>query len=247
MSAIRLPDTVQFGSVSLPVIDRAGTPWLTAADLARALGYKGRASHSATASNRIADIHRRRASEFSDDMTQLVRLPTAGGEQEVRIFSPRGCWLIAMFARTPRAAEFRHWVLNVLESLRGTPAPDVATMTDSMREQIRAELEAVLERICGRTPERQQLVRYRQLASNMAEELRTARLALTHAERLAKELEQPLALAKPTPVRTQRDDVQRGGMSMPLEIRGELKPVMSYQEARAMADQIYRDTAPGNH
>jgi hypothetical protein len=36
---------------------------------------------------------------------------------DTRIFSTRGCHLIAMFARTPLAKEFRRWVLDVLDQL----------------------------------------------------------------------------------------------------------------------------------
>ncbi|CAJ0743827.1 hypothetical protein R76696_04673 [Ralstonia mannitolilytica] len=33
----------------------------------------------------------------------------------MRIFSPRGCYLLGMLARTERAKAFRRWVLDVLE------------------------------------------------------------------------------------------------------------------------------------
>lgn len=42
----------------------------------------------------------------------LIKYPL----QETRIFSLRGCHLLAMFARTPVAKEFRRWVLDVLET-----------------------------------------------------------------------------------------------------------------------------------
>ena len=48
-------------------------------------------------------------------MTQVIELPTAGGKQQVRVFSLRGCHLLGMLARTKVAKEFRHWVLDVLE------------------------------------------------------------------------------------------------------------------------------------
>ena len=48
-------------------------------------------------------------------MTAVVTLPTEGGPQETRIFSLRGCHLLAMFARTPVAKAFRRWVLDVIE------------------------------------------------------------------------------------------------------------------------------------
>ncbi|HEY0832504.1 MAG TPA: Bro-N domain-containing protein [Azospirillum sp.] len=146
--AARLPDSITFEGTRLVVIDRERRPWISAGDVGRALGFSDarRGSQSATPSGRIADIHRRHADEFTEDMTALIDLPTAGGVQKVRIFSPRGCYLIAMFARTPKAKAFRRWVLDVLDRI-GTytvepiPAPPpppaiapVPTLADDMLE-----------------------------------------------------------------------------------------------------------------
>ncbi|MFK5186363.1 hypothetical protein ACI3OY_11105, partial [Glaesserella parasuis] len=48
-------------------------------------------------------------------MTALIELQTAGGKQQVRVFSLRGAHLIAMFARTKVAKDFRKWVLDILD------------------------------------------------------------------------------------------------------------------------------------
>lgn len=45
-------------------------------------------------------------------MTTGVRLTTVTGEKETRIFSLRGAHLLAMFARTEIAKQFRKWILN---------------------------------------------------------------------------------------------------------------------------------------
>lgn len=42
-------------------------------------------------------------------------MTTPGGHQETRVFSLRGAHMVAMFARTPVAKEFRHWVLDILD------------------------------------------------------------------------------------------------------------------------------------
>ena len=63
----------------------------------------------------IAKLFARNADEFTDEMTQVLDLPTAGGVQPVRVFSPRGCYLLGMLARTEKAKAFRQWVLDVLE------------------------------------------------------------------------------------------------------------------------------------
>lgn len=50
-------------------------------------------------------------------MTEEVKLALSGNYQKtVRIFSLRGAHLIAMFARTSLAKQFRKWVLDVLDS-----------------------------------------------------------------------------------------------------------------------------------
>lgn len=106
MNAIR---PLVFQSTTFTVVDRFGQPWLRGPQIAGALGYNR--------PDRIADIYARNAAEFTDSMTALVELDTAGGRQQVRIFSLRGAHLIGMFARTARAAEFRRWVLDVLEGI----------------------------------------------------------------------------------------------------------------------------------
>ncbi|MDD3450243.1 MAG: BRO family protein [Gammaproteobacteria bacterium] len=128
-----LPETLAFGETPLTLIDRQGEPWLTAEDLGRALGYSpvvkggtklGYPSEHSTigsVSHHIKKIFDRHADEFTDQMTALVDMETPGGRQKVRIFSPRGCHLIAMFSRTERAKAFRRWVLDVLERhIRGS-------------------------------------------------------------------------------------------------------------------------------
>ncbi|OCS48540.1 BRO-N domain-containing protein [Ralstonia pickettii] len=97
-----------FENVDFEVVDIHNTPWLRGSQVASALGYK---NHRTA----IAELYDRNTDEFTDEMTQLVELDTAGGRQQARIFSPRGCYLLGMLARTERAKAFRRWVLDVLE------------------------------------------------------------------------------------------------------------------------------------
>lgn len=125
-----LPTAVTFDEQSLTIIDRDGMPYLSAADLARALGYSD--------AGIVSRIYRKHASEFTADMarkTETVLRGTATTAQ--RIFSPRGCHLIAMFARTPRAEAFRRWVLNVLEGI-ATPAPRAPKMVTKQQHDLPA-------------------------------------------------------------------------------------------------------------
>jgi len=106
-----IPKSIPFQDTELSIIDHDGRVWLSSADLARALGYMRADS--------VARIFERNSEEFSDDMCLNVNLTVRGqvAPTRHRIFSPRGCHLIAMFARTDRAKEFRKWVLDVLEGL----------------------------------------------------------------------------------------------------------------------------------
>ena len=114
-----LPATITFEDTSLTIIDREGMPWLTQTDLAGALyGIKGGGQDGPTLEGAIRQIRRlldRNRDEFTDEMTAMLTMETAGGPQQVRIFSTRGSHLMGFFAKTDRAKRFRAWVLDVLE------------------------------------------------------------------------------------------------------------------------------------
>ena len=97
-----------FENTEFDVVDLHNVPWLRGSQVASALG-------SSNPTRYIAELYERNADEFTDEMTQVLDLPTAGGIQPVRIFSPRGCYLLGMLARTEKAKAFRVWVLDVLE------------------------------------------------------------------------------------------------------------------------------------
>ena len=100
--------SLSFHNVDFDITDIHGQPWLRGYQIGNALEY----SDGAVA---IAKLYDRNADEFTDSMTQVIELPTAGGKQQVRVFSLRGCHLLGMLARTKVAKEFRRWVLDVLE------------------------------------------------------------------------------------------------------------------------------------
>lgn len=99
------------GTALVPVHDVNGV-WLTSADVAKALGYKSTKS--------ISNLFAQYEDEFSQGMTMVIESVTNGingssRRMKVRVFSLRGAHLIAMFARTPVAKEFRRWVLDILD------------------------------------------------------------------------------------------------------------------------------------
>lgn len=100
--------TLTFQTTSLSVINQHNQTFISARDLGLALTYKNPTSD-------IMRIYDRNADEFTAEMTALVEMQTAGGLQKVRIFSLRGAHLIAMFARTKVAKDFRKWVLDILD------------------------------------------------------------------------------------------------------------------------------------
>lgn len=98
--------TLTFQNTELSVINKNNQIWLSAAELAKALGYKQVDS--------VTRIYNRNVDEFSENMTALVKNPQAVN-LTVRIFSLRGCHLIGMLSHTKVAKAFRKWVLDILD------------------------------------------------------------------------------------------------------------------------------------
>ncbi len=107
MSIVAKSDLNFHGKALIPVSNITGT-WLTSADLAKALEYSN--------SRAVTMIYNKYTDEFTSGMTQVLEVSTTGNyRKKVRVFSLRGAHLIAMFARSSVAKEFRRWVLDVLD------------------------------------------------------------------------------------------------------------------------------------
>lgn len=125
-----------FQGVCLNPIQKEAQLWLTAPEVANALGYAREDS--------VSRIYDRNKDEFSSAMTETVNLTVSGNLQKtVRIFSLRGCHLVAMFARTAVAKEFRKWVLDVLDK-EAHPQPAKA-QTD--RQSTAAQLTPLRQKV----------------------------------------------------------------------------------------------------
>lgn len=95
------------GKAIVPVSGMSGI-WLTSAEIANALQYKSAKS--------VTNLFNQNVDEFTSGMTQVIESVTSGNyRKKVRVFSLRGAHLIAMFARTDVAKEFRRWVLDILD------------------------------------------------------------------------------------------------------------------------------------
>lgn len=127
-----MSQALTFNNVTLAPIPHQNSLWIRSVELARALGYSDESS--------VGRIYKRNAEEFTPEMTQVIEISdTVNLTVPARIFSLRGCHLVAMFARTPVAKAFRRWVLDVLDKLdaeqraaSSSPTPDDFTGTLSI-------------------------------------------------------------------------------------------------------------------
>lgn len=120
-------NALTFQNTTFDIINQSGQVWLQSSQLAKALGY--------ATEDAVSKIYRRNSDEFTSLMSETVKLGGSGNlQKEVRIFSLRGCHLIAMFARTAIAKQFRKWVLDILDKeVSGNKTPyqmPLPTMSD---------------------------------------------------------------------------------------------------------------------
>jgi len=101
-----------------------GQIWLRDHQIGAPLGF---------AHNRaVLNLYNRHSDEFTADETRLILEQTGGGSQQVRVFSTRGALLLTILARTPPAARFRRWLLDLLEG----KAPVSAKPTGDLLETV---------------------------------------------------------------------------------------------------------------
>lgn len=113
--------TLTFQNITLTPVKTDSQVWLSSSDLSKALGYKQ--------PNAVTKLYNENSDEFTEGMTKVIPNPKQLNST-VRIFSLRGCHLIAMFARTAVAKEFRQWVLDILDKEVGKPMQVKTTVND---------------------------------------------------------------------------------------------------------------------
>lgn len=135
-----------FNDFTFSPVTRENQPWFRSSELARALGYSD--------DRKVSRLYDRNSDEFTPEMTQLVEIvdvPEMGTTENLltktRIFSLRGCHLLAMFARTPVAKAFRRWVLDVIEQYGDrVPVAEPVTLNDELISAAeRAELKLIVD------------------------------------------------------------------------------------------------------
>ena len=129
-----------FNDFTFSPVTHDNEPWIRAIQIGSALKY----GNPDAAMRKLYQAH---ADEFTPAMTAVVTLQTEGGPQETRIFSLRGCHLLAMFARTPVAKAFRRWVLDVIEQYGDrVPVAEPVTLNDELISAAeRAELKLIVD------------------------------------------------------------------------------------------------------
>lgn len=111
---------LNFHGITLQPVSNLDGIWLTSNQIGYALDYAD--------DKAVQRIYARHSDEFSEKMTRVVNVTTPSGNQQTRVFSLRGAHLIAMFARTSVAKEFRRWILDILDrevaiNMPCSPAP----------------------------------------------------------------------------------------------------------------------------
>ncbi len=110
---------------------------MTATELALALGYKQADS--------VTRIFNRNSEEFTLCMSQVIENPRTVN-LTVRIFSLRGAHLVAMFARTPVAKDFRKWVLDVIEKKESRPKKQI-NLSDYVSKEAHSRMQLKYHRM----------------------------------------------------------------------------------------------------
>lgn len=202
-----------FNGITLSPVTYQNSLWIRATELARALGYSD--------TRKITHLYERNADEFTPEMTQVIEItdvPEMGTlenlRRKVRIFSLRGCHLVAMFARTPVAKAFRRWVLDVLDKLdaeqhaaASSPAADDFTGTLTITPEQQCTLQEIVRAKVEVFPKNQRPSLYAQAWSRFNTHFRLARYCQLQREKVSEaiayltrmELAVPVSSINPAP------------------------------------------------
>ncbi len=178
--------SLTFNDVTLSPITHQNSLWIRAAELARALGY--------AQENSVSRIYRSNSDEFTPEMTQVIEIPAESrngspvnlADGRCRVFSLRGCHLVAMFSRTSVAKAFRRWVLDVLEKYAAEQQPVAQTTPSStLTHAERAELKALVDAKLSMVPAELQRKARGEVWTRFNRHFRIPEYALLPAERMS--------------------------------------------------------------
>lgn len=180
-----------FNDFTFSPVTRDNQPWFKSSEIARALGYKRE--------DFLSKLYRKNADEFTPDITQVVEnraerrngVPGNLSDGRVRIFSLRGCHLLAMFARTPVAKAFRRWVLDVIERY-GDRVPverPVALSTSTITAEQQAQIHAIVDAKVGMLPKSERARAYAQIWTRFNRHFQIAKYQQLPAHLMGKAVE----------------------------------------------------------
>lgn len=125
-----------FNNTPISIINLNNQIWFTSSELAKVLQYAD--------SRAVAILYNRNKDEFTNKMTETLKMRVSGNLQKsVRLFSLRGAHLIAMFANTEIARDFRKWVLDILDKEVQNTTPQPSTTTPIPIEPTDVKIETV--------------------------------------------------------------------------------------------------------
>lgn len=142
---------LMFQDKKVRLIECDGLIWASAADIAMALGY--------SRSDKVTRIYERHQVEFSKSMSITIETPTSGVSGNLRTttryFSLRGAHLVAMFARTKAAQDFRVWVLDLIEHHQTKPS----VLQEWYAAKARIETESAVASLCSKGLSRWRIIK----------------------------------------------------------------------------------------
>lgn len=166
-----MSQALSFNDVSLVPVPVTNSPftWLRSTEIARALGYSDERS--------VSRIYARNAEEFTENMTQVIEMSEGVNlTTTARIFSLRGCHLLAMFSRTPVAKAFRKWVLDVLDRMAEEERAALPH-GDKLSAAEQAQLHAIVQAKAGMVPVDMQRKAFAEMWTRFNRHFRIARYA----------------------------------------------------------------------
>lgn len=147
-----------FEATTFEIVDQNGQPWMRMRDIIKAL-YEGddqNVTPFENAERAVKRVFEKNRDEFTDAMTAVIPMPTAGGTQDVRVFSFRGAHLLGMLAKTKKAKAFRVWLLDLIEreGAQSAPLPNLYRQgkTDKLSAEQQQALRQLLEENVKRLP-----------------------------------------------------------------------------------------------
>lgn len=112
---------VEFNNHNIELINHNGQLYMTGSQIGEILEYED-------AAKAVHNIYTNHKDEFGENMSCTLKTRVNGVNRLSRVYNREGAWLIGMFARTPKAAEFRKWVLKVLGAVADNQVAPVAAV-----------------------------------------------------------------------------------------------------------------------